>query len=154
MTSRPHAPPPYAQQDMQSLQDRMERDHRPTMVQLLDATLVDGMSTLTVGDIFRAQAYSNKQGRHFAQVYAHDKLTGDAPGELASRVAERSAMAAAAVASAVAVARHARARAKSAAQKFYDIPEIFLTPAATPSAGASSSGAWTLSSGKRKRADP
>jgi hypothetical protein len=131
-----------AWQDMQQLQERMDRDHRPTMVQLRDVTPVCGMTglaILTVGDIFRAQAYSNKKGRHFPLVYSHDVQTGDVPINLAMAV----------------VARHARARAESAASKFANMPDLLLTPAAVPTTDApGSTDVWTLSSGKRKRDDP
>jgi hypothetical protein len=125
---------------MQKLQERMDRDHRPTMVQLHDATPVGGLAFLTVGDIFRAQAYSNKDGRHFALVHAHDVQTGDVPSNLARAV----------------VARHAHVhRTESVAERFAKMPDMLLTPAAVPTEGAASStDVRTLSHGKRKRADP
>ena len=147
----PHAKM-FARHEMHQLQERMERDHRPTLVQLHDATAAVG--TLTVGDVFRAQAYADKQGRHFQAVYANDVQTGSAPGTWAVAVAERAAMAGAAAAAAAVVARRASARARAAADKLGSIPELRLTPAAAPSAGGSSAGARTLSIGKRKRADP
>ena len=130
---RAHACVMFAQQSMKKLQERMDRDHRPTMVQLHDGTPVGGMGYLTVGDIFRAQAYSNKKGRHFALVHAHDVHTGDVPSKLAGAV----------------VARH------TVADKFENMPDMLLTPAAVPTTGApSSTDVWTLSHGKRKRVDP
>ena len=142
-----------SRQRMLALQQRMDRDHRPTMVQLRDTTLVDGMGTLTTGEIFRAQAYLHKKGRHFARVRESDMESGERPCGRAAAVAVNAAAAAAAVAEAEAVVRRAVASRKSAERKFDSIPDMLLTPAAVVPTGALSGGAWTLRGGKRKRVD-
>lgn len=135
-----------SRQRMLALQERMDRDHRPTMVQLRDTTLVDGMGTLTTGEIFRAQAYLHKNGRHFARVRESDMESGERPSDKAVGVAANAA-------AAEAVVRRAVASRKSVEREFDSIPDMLLTPAAVVPTGVLSGGAWTLRGGKRKRVD-